>query len=235
MALGSNTGSPKIYLTVGFGKIRQKTLENKQKVNKDTPGAAMRKLANDAESWALEHDFISGIIENIFYKEDKQYGNSFEVVIRDVTDLYQLSFSEDSRFCADFLKKLPNVNLSDQLKITAYDFVNQESKHVAGISIEQSGNKITSFYDKKHEDKEKVTWELLHGFPKSEGVDFKDKDETKIYFIQVKKFLRSEFSRLFSDKFNKPEPKQEVHEDLEENSDDIPSEQTDNEPSDLPF
>jgi hypothetical protein len=229
MALGSNTGTARIFLTVGFGKIRQKTLETKQKVDANTPNAVMRELSNGAESWALEHDFISGVIENISYKEDKQYGNSFEVVIRDVTDLYQLSFSEDSRFCADFLKKLPNVNLSNELKITAYDFTNQEGKHVAGISIEQSGNKITSFYDKKHEDKGKVSWELLHGFPKSEGVNFKDKDETKIYFIQVKKFLRSEFNRLFSDKFNKSESKPEIHEDIIDNN--LPSEPAD----DLPF
>jgi hypothetical protein len=231
MATGSNSGTARIFLTVGFGKIRQKSLENKQRVDANTPNAVMRELANGGQSWALEHDYVSGVIENIFYKEDKQYGNSFEVVMRDGVELYQISFSEESRFCADFLKKLPNVNLSNELKITAYDFTNQEGKHVAGVSLEQDGTKITSFYDKKHEKDGKVTWELLHGFPKSEGVDFKDKDETKIYFIQVKKFLRSEFSRLFSDKFNKPEPKQEVHEDLEENSADIPSQPSD----DIPF
>lgn len=221
MALGSNTGSPKIYLSVGFGKIRQKSLENKQKVDSNTPGAVKRETQSGAESWALEHDYITGKIENIFYKEDAQYGNSFEVVISDGIDKYQLSFTEDSRFWFDFMKKLPNIDLSQNVKITAYDFVNKEGKKVAGISVEQNGTKILSFYEKKNGEK----WELLHGFPTSDGINFKDKDELKIYFIKVKKFLREEFSRLFSDKFKKTE---NAHPATEEN---ISSEPTD----DLPF
>lgn len=197
MGLGSRSDGTKIFLQVSFGKIRQKSLENKQKVDASTPGAVRRETQSGSESWALEHDYISGIIENIFYKEDPQYGNSFEIVISDVVDEYQLSFAEDSRYWFDFMKKLPNVDLKNQVKISAYDFVNKEGKRVAGCGVEQNGQKITSYYEVKGKDGK---WQLLHSFPVSEGVDFKDKDETKMYFIKVKKFLRKQFEDLIKPK-----------------------------------
>jgi hypothetical protein len=204
MALGSHSGSPKIFLQVSFGKIRQKSLENKQKVDASTPGAVRRETQSGSESWALEHDFLSGIIENIFYKEDAQYGNSFEVVISDVVDQYQLSFTEDSRYWFDFMKKLPNVDLKSVVKISAYDFVNKENKRVAGCGVEQNNQKVASYYEVKDKDGK---WTLLHGFPVSDGVVFKDKDEIKMYFIKVKKFLRNQFNDLIQPKLEGKENK----------------------------
>jgi hypothetical protein len=200
--LGSNNGTQKTFLTVGFGKIRQKTLDNKTKVDENTPGSVKRTTQSGSESWALEYDFIEGTIEKIFYKEDKDYGNSYEVVISDV-EVYQLSFSETSQYCNDLLKKLPNINLLDRVKFTAYDFEDKDHKRKCGLSIEQHSNKITSHYEVKQPDGK---WKLLHSFPSGESIDFKDKDECKIYFIRVKKFLRAEFDRLFKDKFSSTEP-----------------------------
>jgi len=53
---------------------------------------------------------------------------------------------------------------------------------------------------------------LLHGFPTGEGVDFKDKDEIKMYFIKVKKFLRGEFVRLFGEKWKESAHKEDATE-----------------------
>jgi hypothetical protein len=200
MALGSNSTISKIFLTVGFGKIRQKSLENKQKVDKDTPGSVKRQTQSGTDSWALEHDYIIGKIENIFYKEDVQYGNSFEIVISDVADTYQLSLSETSRYCVAFLKKLPNIDLTNNVKLIAYDFTDKEGKRKSGLSIEQEGQKIGSYYERKQEDGK---WKLLYKFPDPKGIDFHDKDEAKIYFIRVKKFLKSQFDELFKDTFGK--------------------------------
>jgi len=229
MGLGSHNQTQKTFLTVGFGKIRQKSLENKQRVDANTPGAVKRLTQSGAESWALEHDYISGLIENIFYKEDAEFGNSFEVTISDKGEKYQLSFSEESRFWIDFMKKLPNIDLLQELKITAYDFTDKENKHKAGISVIQNDVKITSYYEHKKEDGK---WDFLHGFPSSTGIDFKDKDELKMYFIKVKKFLRGEFNRLFASTFstkkeNKPLDEPEIHSDF-----DLPGVEPD---SDLPF
>jgi hypothetical protein len=204
MSLGSNSGSPRIFLSVGFGKIRQKSLENKEKVSASTPEAVKRLKQDGTETWAIEYDYVSGIIEDISYKEDDKYGNSFEVVISDVLDKYQISFGDDNRFWFDFMKKLPNIQIKEPVKITSYDFVDKSSgKRKAGISLEQNGKKIASFYDKKNED---GSWTLLHGYPNAKELDWKDKDELKVYLIQVKKFLKKEFNEkiapFFTDKAN---------------------------------
>jgi len=224
--LGSHNGTSKIYLTVGFGKIRQKSLENRQKVEKDTPGAVKRQTQAGADSWAIEHDFVSGTIENIFYKEDKQYGNSFEITLNDVADTYQLSLSETNRNCIDFLKKLPNLDMTNKVKLTAYDFVDKLGKRRAGLSIEQDGQKISSYYEQKQAD---GTWKLLHKFPSGEGVNFKDDDDAKIYFIKVKKFLKAQFDEFFANHFNSKNAEPNMSH-IEDAAPDIS-----NEPDDLPF
>jgi hypothetical protein len=223
MARGSHTETGRTFLSVAFGKIRQKHTDTGQRVDENTPLAVRRETQAGKESWALEFDFVSGIIQKIFYKESQEYENTFEVVIADGPENLQLSFTEDSRFWFDFMKKLPNIDLSKEVKITAYDFVDKDKKRRVGISIEQGGTKIGSYYEKKGEDGK---WTLLHGFPAADGVDFKDKDETKIYFIKVKKFLKNQFTEIFGDKWGKSETAAETKTD--EVSADEP-------PSDLPF
>ena len=49
-------------------------------------------------------------VKNI-YKEGYKL---FEVIISDGLDMYQLSFTEDSRFWFDMAKKLPNVNFNEK-------------------------------------------------------------------------------------------------------------------------
>lgn len=214
--LGSNTGTPKIYLTVGFGKIRQKSLENKTKVDANTPGAVKRLTKAGAESWAMEYDFIGGIIEGIFYKEDKEYGNSFEVTLSDGPDVYQLSFSEDSLFWTAFMERLPNIVLDRPIVIHVYDFEDKDRKRRAGLNVEQDNNANTTKKEKKSSEvvynvnsayREWVgvapngSMVFKNGFPSSKGVNFEDKEDQKIYFLQVKKFLRDQFKKMV---FNKP-------------------------------
>lgn len=220
MARGSHTEAGKIYLSVAFGKIRQKQTDDGKKVDENTPGAVKRQTQSGADSYAIEHDFVSGKIEKIFYKESTEYQNTFEVVISDGVENLQISFVEDSRFCFDFMKKLPNIDLSKEVKITAYDFNDrQTNKRKSGISIEQGGQKITSYYEKKDENGK---WTMLHGFPSPEGTDFKDKDETKIYFIKVKKFLKAQFEKLFAGKWSDNTPAPEADETSPDDGDGLP-------------
>jgi hypothetical protein len=226
MATGTNSSSQKTFLNVAYGKLRQKSLENKEKVNANTPNAVKRISQSGTDSWAIEFDWIEGKIENIFHKDDPEYGDSFEVVLSDVLDKYQISFADNSRFWFDLAKKLPNVELSQIVKINPYDFTEKgTNKRRVGVSIEQNGKKILSFYDKKKDDN---TWELLHGFPKPDiDINWKDKDEVKIYTIKVKKFLKAEFEKRIQPLFGQP-----AKEHIEENNqDDIPAGAID----DLPF
>lgn len=224
MALGNARQNARIYLSVGFGKIRQKSLSNGEKVSSTTPDAVKRTTQGGADSWAIEYDFIKGVIENIFYKEDEKYGNAYEVIVSDVADEYQLSFKEDSRFWNDFIKKLPNVNLKEQVNIMPYDFESKGHRYV-GLAIVQGEVKLKSFYEEKVND----TWKYLNNYPEPVGVDWKDKDDVKIYMLKVKKYLRKEFNERIKPMFDhKPIPKE--FDDVPENKVEIPVDD-----DDLPF
>lgn len=227
MGLGNNNADGRTFLSVAFGKIRQKQLENREKVTSETPKAVMRKTQSGQESWAIEYDFIEGTIQNIFYREDKEYGNSFEVVIRDAADLFQLSFSENSRFWTDFARKLPNIDFNIPIKITAYDFTDSERKRRIGISVEQDGIKIQSFYHEQKDDKIIA----INGFPSGDDINFNDNDELKVFYIQVKKFLREEFNKRIAHNFESKNETQPTSE--REYTEDFPP--PPNEEDDIPF
>lgn len=232
MGLGNNSGGARTFLTVGFGKIRQKSLANKEKVTSETEGAVKRITQSGNESWALEYDFIEGMIENIFYKEDREYGNSLEVTISEAADLFQISFSEKSRYCDDFLKKLPNIVLSEPVKITVYDFEDKEGKKRTGTSITQAEAKVKSFYSDNVDEK----WVLKNNFPDPDGVDFKDENERNYYFGKCRKFLREEFKERFEGKFKQQTANKEVSSPFVDSSDADLQTMADNEPiDDLPY
>jgi len=205
--LGANNHESRIYLSVGFGKLRQKSV-GRERVTSATPNAVKRLTQQNAETWALEYDYVEGVIENIFFKPDEQYGHSFEVVIVDVLDSYQVSFTEDSRTWFDLAKKLPNIVLTDRVKITPYDFDDKQTgKKRSGVSVVQFGEKVVSAYEVKNAGGQ---WACLHGFPESTDVDWKDKDDIKLYMIKVKKFIRSEMSNKIIPLFVKAESEKQV-------------------------
>lgn len=223
--LGVNNSGEAIYLSVAYGRLRMKTLSNGTKVTAETENAVSRKNSKGEDSWAIEYDFVKGDIEKVFRKEGGDYDDRFEIVITDGADRYRVSLSEGSRFCNDFLKKLPNIDFNKSVILTPYDFESKtDGKRRVGISIEQEGNKIKSYYSAEKNGK----WELLYGYPSGDGVDWGDKDEIKMYGIKVKKFLREEFEKRMKDIPEKP--KQEIK-GTEKTNDDI----LDEEPDDLPF
>ena len=167
----------KIYLNIIYGKIRQRT-------NSEDEKAVRRENDSGKVFYERIYNGISGLITNIYYKENDEYGNSFEITLKDREGKYNLSISENSRYCKDFLSKLPNVNLEKDVYISPFDF-EPEGKRKVGLTIKQDGEKIYSYFLQKNDDN---SFTQLHGFPEWE----KDmsKDDLKIHFIKVSKFLR---------------------------------------------
>ena len=217
--LKKSSGEGKTFLQVAYGKLRQKTTENGQRVTKDTPGAVLRKTQSGEESWAIEYDSITGTIENMYFKQDAQYGDSYEVTVRVVADLFQISFKDESGFWRSFMERLPNVNIKDVVKIGVYDFESGERRNV-GTYLEQENNDkaeerqskngtvrhvLPSAYVKKDKD---GNIKFMHGYPPSTGVEFKNKNERKKYFIDLYAFLAGEFNRFVAKAdFNAPHEK----------------------------
>jgi hypothetical protein len=252
----SSSNTNRVFLSVAFGKLRQKSLSNGTKVDENTIGAVKRITKQKAETWALEFDNICGRIESVFYKDNSgtDFSSSFEAGIKVGNMVYQISFTEDSKFWYGFMRCLPNININDPIRISVYDYETKDHKKKSGISIEQDENPktravsfkdgsihnyVVSYY--KEYDEVGKKWNFLHGYPTpASTINWNDKDETTIYFTLVKVFLRKQFNELFKDKFVKTQI-QEPESIVDPIDDSYPSFSASNVPeendynSDLPF
>ena len=84
------------FLHISYGKFREKAGENES-------GAEVRINKDNKSIWEFVFDYVEGQVTGIFHKEDDKYGNSFEVVIDDNIDKFQVSFKEGDSFFNDFL------------------------------------------------------------------------------------------------------------------------------------
>ncbi len=176
MPLGKSEN--RTYLQISYGKLRQKSTS-------DNPEAVERENRQGDKVWELVFNFIEGQITGIYYKESDEYGNSFDVTIDDGEEKYGVSFKENSRYCQDFLSRLPNVDLSKWVKIAPYDFIPKDSeKNKQGITLWQNDEKLQNYFVAKEDDK----FIYSHDFPESDGT--LSKDDFMIYLIKVKGFLR---------------------------------------------
>ncbi len=169
------------FLHISYGKFRERAGENES-------GAEVRINKDNKSIWEFVFDFVEGQITGIFYKEDDKFGNNFEVVLDDKIDKFQISFKEGDSFFNDFFSKLPNVNLDKWVKLVPYDFEDKNTgKKKRGLVIWQEQNKIESKFTSYDKETKKFTY--YEGFPEPEKK--MDKEDWKIYFIKVVKFLRN--------------------------------------------
>ena len=156
------------------------------------------------------------------FRQSDQYGNSWIVSINDIGEHFALQLQEQSRICTDFLKKLPNLRCGIEYEFTPYDF-EKDGKRRSGISIKKGQEKIGNFYQEFSEIDGKMNVKNLYGFPPFD-CDPKDKDELKIYFLKVTKFLRNATMQFLKSKFQdspveptveeEPPPEVDPHDDL---------------------
>lgn len=185
-----HSSEPKTYLSISFGKIREK-------VTKDTPGAVSRTNKLGDIVWERVDNSIEGRIVDISYKEHSEYGNSYEIVIDDDKEKFNLSLHEDSKFANQFLTKFPNVDISKFVTISPYEFTPSDSdKKRSGLNLYQEDKKLENFFASKVNDK----WIYKEEFPEApEGAP--DKKKWKKYSIEVQEFLYDYFKTSIKPKF----------------------------------
>lgn len=173
------TGGSGIYLSIVGGKLRQK-------VDEGTEGAVLRKYETPAgvkgEKWELVYESWSGVVKGLRINEN-DYGKFLEVKFDDAT----LSIHTDSRYFGDFCKKIASADIAKEINVRPYDFEDDNKNKVTGLTITQDGKKLTDYFYNFKAKKQ------LHDFPKSGHTKAKpyDKDDWKIYFLEVKKFLEA--------------------------------------------
>lgn len=156
-------------------------------VSRETEGAVFREYETSTgekgSKWELVYKNVEGYITNIKFEEG-DYGENLQITIKDGDEEVTLSEGVGTSFGEDMLKKLPALNFTKRVGFSPYSFENEKGKLIKGVSVYQQSDKVTNFFY----DFEKK--EGLHGFPMPEGdtAEYK-KDDWKIYFLQVRKFL----------------------------------------------
>ena len=184
------------YYTIKEGTFRLKS-------TKDDPEAKARPYTNPKtkeSGTAYERVFkaLYGVIEDVSFRETSLPDGT---VLRSINiDLGEddngtsvmVSTPQDSRFASDFLKKLPNIDLTKEVRLMPYDFEPKEGPRQVGLAVNHAdpeGNftiKVMDFFTKMEEKNGEKTYTNLHGFP--EATD-EDKSDWPFYFKKVNKFL----------------------------------------------
>ena len=214
MGATKNTPSDVLHLSIIKGSLMQKS-------DKSNPEAVERKYedkdGNEKSKWEVVFSKVSGMITNVEFK-DGDFGEQVLIDVEDVGEKVRIYMPSDSRYFTDFAKKLPNIDLAQDVELLPYDFTGDNGKPVKGMSVKQNDEKIYSFY--YDSDKKKT----INGLPqpdKNANVkghdDAYDKDDWKIFFMKEKKYLKK---KVQGTEFGvAPTPKENIK---EEEHDDVP-------------
>jgi hypothetical protein len=99
-----------------------------------------------------------------------------------------LSMNTESRYFQDFAKRVRNIDFNKEVFLSPYDFEPEKDKRLTGVSIKQGGEKIENYY---WDPTEKA---VCNGFPEPKDANNYSKDDWKVFFIDVRKFLVNEIN-----------------------------------------
>lgn len=180
-------------------------------VPQDHPEAVRRDWKSaDGKSSGTKYERIVnalfGRIEEISF-HDGEYGMQVFIKLDENDDGENpiIALSTSSREAEDFLKKLPNINLSKEVKLRPFNFEGSEGDEVRGMEILQQDEndqfkvKITNFF---RDTEKKIN---INGFPNPDPDTDYSKDDWKIYFLSARKFLINYTISKIIPKFQNPE------------------------------
>lgn len=175
----------------------------KTSASKDDPNAINRTgevNGNAYSKWEKNIDSLDGKITNVFIK-DLDFGRVLNIVLEDGDEHMTLSMSIESQYASNFLGKAMNIDYTKKVELRSYAMEKDNGKTNNGISIKQDGEKVLGYYYNP------VTKENINGMPVPEKENKKmDKDDWKMYFIKVRKFLTAMLDNELKEKIKKAQP-----------------------------
>jgi len=166
---------------ISDGTIRVPTDES-------NPKAILREYETSDGKKGTKHELVyKSLIGTIKYVNfyDGDFGKTLSIVIADDGEEdITLTLGVTTSFGSDMMKKLPNIDFSLPVTLNPYSFIDDKGKNKKGLTVIQNKQKVLNyFYDE-------ATKGTLFDFPVPEKEYGKmDKDDWKIYFILVSKFL----------------------------------------------
>lgn len=180
--ISSNNSGKKFVTILADGKFHQSVPEG-------TPGEVQRQY-EDKEGFMktkneLVFDSVTGKITKISF-EDGDFGKSLQL---EIDGEGVVSVGTASNFGEDLMKKLPNIDLAQPVKLVPYA-ITDGGKNKRGVTVYQNDAKVNSFY-----------WngkETINGLPETGDTSKFTSDDWKVYFITARKFLVSEVEKLIA-------------------------------------
>lgn len=137
MALINNTYAP--ILTIGDGKIVKR-------VKSETPKSTQRTTKEGKIVHEEKYDSIEGLITDIAVHEGN-YGKTWRIKLHDGQQEYILEMNYSGGYAVAFMKILPNIDLSQGVKITPKLTIEGDKKK-ATVFINQGGAALKHYYTK---------------------------------------------------------------------------------------
>lgn len=184
----------KIYLSIANGKLVQK-------VPAGTPGAVERKWEVGGKSgtkYELVFDNISGKITGVSFYNGEKDGRKFQNLIVEFDEFDGktpvLSINSKTKYAEDIMKKLPNVDLSQEVKVRPFSFTPEgEDRAVTGVDLRQGNEWGTSVKDYYYDKEKKQT---LHGAPEPTKEEKEEGDWETYYRRRNKFFIKATTERF---------------------------------------
>ena len=97
-------------------------------------------------------DKLTGKIIDIYWREHKEYGRTWCVLVQDKDEeMFQLEFDYSSRYTSGFFTRLENCDLSREISFRTFAIKDDETGKLKYYgTIEQDGEKITPKYTKEN-------------------------------------------------------------------------------------
>jgi len=182
--------------TAQYLSILGSTGDIRMTVDEGTEGAKLREYETSdgkkGSKWELIYKSISGKIIGIEFF-DGEFGMNMVLTFdfEDGNDPVKLSLGTASNYGEDVMKKLPNIKLDEHVVFNPYAFTGDDGKQKKGVSITQGDEKVLSYYWDPEKKKS------VNNIPEPDGDTKKySKDDWKMYFMKVRKFLIEEVKKL---------------------------------------
>lgn len=186
MSILNNTQSNRKFINVlaSDGTFRMTVPEG-------TEGSEERKWETKDGKSGVKHELkwqtAKGKITNMEFR-DGEYGEQLILTLEsedEQEDPVAISLQVSSPFGEDVMKKLPNINLKEEVLLRPFNFDDDNGKNRRGMAIKQGDNKIENYYYDVENKKP------ANGYPAPQG-DETTSDDWKVYFINARKFLVKE-------------------------------------------
>ena len=206
----------------------------RENVPEKTPQAVKRdyelKDGTKGTKFELVYAKIEGIVRRVGIYEGDKFRSLHIVLEAADGDSATLSISAESSYGDDVMKKLPVVDIALPVSFAPYSFEDDKGKNRRGMTIMQDGKKLQNYYY------DFATKKPLHGFPEPEGdVNTFKKEDWKIYFMKVHKFLIAETEKLIAAKFSSPWDEKPLTDEEKKNLAEIKAEVDAIDPDAIPF